>query len=177
MRIRPMAYGAARGEHQPPLLRQRRARYQQYKTSCKPHRLAILYEASMLSVGSRTGAVFRRSSLSVAPRFLWECHNSPTVNPSPAPAASHVACGFPALRAPAHFTTKVMRPIRPERLPRSTAHRRLGTPRRVRAFRTAIPCSTASTRSSGAERLGPSGAESSFYRMFPKHRLEYPIAK
>src|ERR1019366_7900172 len=27
-------------------------------------------------VGSRTGAVFRRSSLSVAPRFLWECLKS-----------------------------------------------------------------------------------------------------
>jgi hypothetical protein len=27
-------------------------------------------------VGSRTGAVFRRSSLAVAPRFLWECLNS-----------------------------------------------------------------------------------------------------
>jgi hypothetical protein len=27
------------------------------------------------------------------------------VNGIPAPATSHVACGFPALRAPAHFTT------------------------------------------------------------------------
>jgi hypothetical protein len=29
-------------------------------------------------VGSRTGAILRRCSLSVAPRFLWECLNSLT---------------------------------------------------------------------------------------------------
>jgi hypothetical protein len=29
-----------------------------------------------LGVGSRTGAVFRRSGLSVSPRFLWECLSS-----------------------------------------------------------------------------------------------------
>jgi hypothetical protein len=46
------------------------------------------------AVGSRTGAVFRRSGLSVAPRFLWECLNSQTVNPFPAPATSHPACGL-----------------------------------------------------------------------------------
>src|SRR4051794_27795199 len=31
----------------------------------------------------------------------------------------HVACGFPALRAPAHFTPRVIGPIRLERLPSS----------------------------------------------------------
>src|ERR1039457_5344251 len=46
---------------------------------------------------SRTGAVFRRSSLAVAPRFLWECLNSQTMSPFPAPATSHPACRFPAL--------------------------------------------------------------------------------
>jgi len=51
-------------------------------------------------VGSRTGAVFRRSGLAVAPRFLWECLSSQTVNPPRAPATSHPACGFPALGAP-----------------------------------------------------------------------------
>jgi len=59
----------------------------------------------------------RRSGLSVAPRFRWECLTIQTVNWFPAPTTSHVACGFPALRAPAHFTPRFMRPIRPERLP------------------------------------------------------------
>ena len=61
-----------------------------------------------IRVGSRTGAVFRRSSLSVAPRFLWECLNSRTVNPFPAPAASHPACRFPALGAPVCLVSRVM---------------------------------------------------------------------
>jgi hypothetical protein len=51
-------------------------------------------------VGSRTGEVFRRSSLAIAPRFLWECLSSQTANPFPAPATSHPACGFSALGAP-----------------------------------------------------------------------------
>ncbi len=66
---------------------------------------------SRMAVGSRTGAVFRRSGLSVAPRFLWECLNSQTVNPFPAPATSHPACGFPALGAPVCFVPRVMGPI------------------------------------------------------------------
>ena len=32
--------------------------------------------------------MFRRCSLAVAPRFLWECLNSQTVNPFPASATS-----------------------------------------------------------------------------------------
>jgi hypothetical protein len=67
-------------------------------------------------VGSRTGAVFRRSSLAVSPRFLWECLNSQTVNPFPAPATSHPACGFPALRTPVCLVSRVMWPIVLERL-------------------------------------------------------------
>jgi hypothetical protein len=62
-------------------------------------------------VGSRTGAVFRRFGLAVAPRFLWECLNIQTVNPFPAPATSHPACGFPALGAPVCFVPRVMWPI------------------------------------------------------------------
>ena len=34
------------------------------------------YAQPVLTVGSRTGAVPRRFSLSVAPRFLWECLTS-----------------------------------------------------------------------------------------------------
>src|SRR5262249_36551218 len=57
------------------------------------------------------GAVFRRPGLAVAPRFLWECLNSPAVNPSPTPASSNGAGGFPALRFPARFAPKLMGPI------------------------------------------------------------------
>ena len=67
-------------------------------------------------VGSRTGAVLRRSDLSVAPCFLWECLTSPTVSPFPAPATSHPACEFPALGAPVCFAARFMRPIVQERL-------------------------------------------------------------
>ena len=68
-------------------------------------------KAAAMLVGSRTGAVFRRSSLAVSPRFLWECLISQTVNPSPAPATSHPACRFPALGAPVCFVPRVMWPI------------------------------------------------------------------
>ena len=64
----------------------------------------------MSPVGSRAGAVFCRPGLSVAPRFLWECLTSPAVNPSPTPATSNGAGGFPALRSPARFTPRLMRP-------------------------------------------------------------------
>ena len=72
----------------------------------------------------------RRSGLSGAPRFLWECLASPTVSPSPAPATSvgsradavlrwspspapatsNRAGGFPAPGSPARFTPRVMGP-------------------------------------------------------------------
>ena len=71
--------------------------------------IGILGEAEAgTAVGSRAGAVLRRRGLSVSPRFLWECLTSRTVSPFPAPATSHAACGFPALRAPAHFPRRVM---------------------------------------------------------------------
>jgi hypothetical protein len=53
----------------------------------------------------------RRLSLSVTPRFLWECLTSRTVGRFPVPATSNPACGFPALGFPAGFTPRVMRPI------------------------------------------------------------------
>jgi hypothetical protein len=81
--------------------------------------------------------------------------------PSSAPATSHVACGFPALRVPAHFTARVMRPIESERLPRCAADRPHGTHGRVRAGHTATPYATASTRSRGAGDFSPGGPESS----------------
>jgi hypothetical protein len=51
--------------------------------------------------------VLRRSGLSVAPRFLWECLTSHTVSPFPIPAASNPPCGFPAVGFPACFVIKV----------------------------------------------------------------------
>ena len=55
--------------------------------------------------------MFRRFSLAVAPRFLWECLTSQTVSPFPAPATSHPACGFPALGVPVCFVSRFMGPI------------------------------------------------------------------
>src|SRR5215469_8220696 len=66
------------------------------------------FTAGLSQVGSRTGAVPRRSGLSVAPRFLWECLISQTVDPFPAPASSNAACGFPALRFPVCFVPRLM---------------------------------------------------------------------
>ena len=63
------------------------------------------------SVGSRADAILPRSDLSVAPRFLWECLTNRIVSWVSAPAASNVACGFPALRSPVCFLSRVMRPI------------------------------------------------------------------
>ena len=59
-------------------------------------------------VGSRTGAMLRRFSLSVAPRFLWECLNSQTVSSVPVPASSNPSCRFPAMGLPACFLSRVM---------------------------------------------------------------------
>jgi hypothetical protein len=81
------------------------------------------FKTFTILVGSRTGAVFRRFSLAVAPRFLWECLNSQTVNPFPAPATSHPACGFPALGAPVCLVPRVMWPIVLERLSHLTIER------------------------------------------------------
>jgi hypothetical protein len=60
--------------------------------------------ASPSELSCRSGRGLARCSEGLAylfaPRFLWECLTRQTVNPSPAPAASHPACGFPALGAP-----------------------------------------------------------------------------
>jgi hypothetical protein len=63
-------------------------------------------------VGSRTGARRPRFSLSVAPRFLWDCLTSRIVRWFPAPASSNPACRFPALGFPVCFTSRVMWPTR-----------------------------------------------------------------
>jgi hypothetical protein len=59
-------------------------------------------------VGSRNGAILRRSGLAGAPRFLWECLINRTVSWFPSPATSNGACRFPALRSPARFAGRFM---------------------------------------------------------------------
>ena len=66
--------------------------------------------------GSRAGVVPVGLAHLLSPRFLWECLNRQPLGLSPAPASSHAACGFPALRGPAHFASRVMVPIVPELL-------------------------------------------------------------
>jgi hypothetical protein len=61
-------------------------------------------------VGSGTGAVIRRPLLGCIRGFPLRARIEVAVIPSPVPAASHAACGFAALRAPAPFTSRVMRP-------------------------------------------------------------------
>ena len=56
--------------------------------------------------------MLRRLSLSVTPRFLWECLTSQIVSWFPAPAASNPACRFPALGFPVRFRSRGMGPIR-----------------------------------------------------------------
>jgi hypothetical protein len=48
-----------------------------------------------------------RVSLSVAPRFLWECLTNRTVSWFPFPASSNPACGFPALGFPVCFESRL----------------------------------------------------------------------
>jgi hypothetical protein len=76
---------------------------------------------SLSFVGSRTGALLRRFSLAVSPRFLWECLTSQTVSGFPAPATSNVACGFPALRSPVGFRSRFIRHGELEQLSRMPA--------------------------------------------------------
>ena len=52
-----------------------------------------------------------RLPVAVAVPFEHRASVRLAVAPFPAPSASHAACGFPALRAPAHFSPRVMRPI------------------------------------------------------------------
>src|SRR3989449_5431514 len=52
-------------------------------------------------VGSGTGAVIRRRLLGRVQGFPLRARVGVTVIPFPVPAASHAACGFAALRAPA----------------------------------------------------------------------------
>src|SRR5271167_449621 len=71
----------------------------------------------------------------------------------PAPASSNAACGFLALRSPVCFAPRIMGPILPERL--SALVVPLGSHRTASEFGTAIPYSTASSRSPFGSGIGP----------------------
>src|SRR5262249_7497728 len=114
-------------------------------------------------VGSSAGALIRRKPLVSIRRFRLRARLEASVIAFPAPAASHAACGFPALRAPAHFGSRVMRLIGPERLPAGG----LGNGQTDRVHRKTTVGPTASSRSPGAAGLWPSDAES-----FPRPSCE-----
>ena len=65
-----------------------------------------------MELRSRSGRALARwpvgFSLACIRGFPLRARLGVAVAPFPAPATSHVACGFPALRAPAHFTPRVM---------------------------------------------------------------------
>ncbi len=81
-----------------------------------------------------------------SPRSLWECLTNQTVGPFPAPATSNAACGFPALRFPDGFTSRVMEPIGPAALS-LLVHDKAGNHRRGPACHTTKCYSTCSSRS------------------------------
>jgi hypothetical protein len=67
-------------------------------------------------IGLSTGAVIQRELLGCIRRFHLRARLGVSVIPFLAPAASHAACRFPALRASTHFVSKVMKPIWSEQL-------------------------------------------------------------
>jgi hypothetical protein len=80
--------------------------------------LAIVQPETVIGwlVGSRTGAVARRIALGCIRGFPLRARVGISVTPFPAPASSNAACGFTALRFPAHFASRFMGPIRSESL-------------------------------------------------------------
>ena len=97
-------------------------------------------------VGSRTGAVPVGSPW-LCPPFPASCPCRFAMSPSPAPAASNGANGFPVRRFPAGFASRVMRTYRPASAFRRGPHTVPGTPERARAPHTPTPYSTSSSRS------------------------------
>ncbi len=74
---------------------------------CHQHR-QVREIANALLVGSRTGAVIRRTPLVCIQGFPCRARVGSSVIPFPIPATSHAACGFPALRAPVRFVSRFM---------------------------------------------------------------------
>jgi hypothetical protein len=72
-------------------------------------------------VGSRSGAVPLGPAYLGLPVSSGSGLTSGTVNRFPDPATSNVACGFPALRSPVGFTSRVICPVGQEQLSRVLA--------------------------------------------------------
>jgi len=136
-------------------------------------RCNCLQTATSSLVGSKAGAPTVGSG-GDSTTFMMALSPAPMVT-FPAPATSHAACGFPALRAPAHFASRVMGPIRLERL--SAAGSALGTHQTTRGLHRTTAYSIASSRSPGARRRAPSGAESSSPPSFACTRSSGPSAR
>ena len=127
----------------------------------KLREVEVLLAKGATAVGSRTGAVIRRSSLVCIRAFALRAQVGSSVIPFPAPATSHAACGFPALRAPARFTSGVMGPIMLEPLVTVDDSAGLGNHQTVRGRHKATAYSTASSQSRGATEHGSDGVVSS----------------
>ena len=72
----------------------------------------VVLECMLLSRVEDWRAGLGRSLCSPLSRsFVCECHSISTMPTFPVPATSNAVCGFPALRSPACFTSRVMGPI------------------------------------------------------------------
>src|SRR5215472_12760897 len=114
------------------------------------------------TVGSSTGAVARRFLRGLYPRFPSSCPFRSCR--SPVSSARHIARSVRISRTTRSCTLhlKGYGTIRLERLQRPTDDTTRGTPKRVPAYRTAIPCSIASRRILDVGTPEPDDAGSSF---------------
>ncbi|PYQ96646.1 MAG: hypothetical protein DMF95_04385 [Acidobacteria bacterium] len=122
---------------------------------------AGLSSSAIPPVNRQTGAVIRRRFLGRVRGFPLRARVGVTAIPFPVPAASHAACGFTALRAPAPLRVKGYGAVRVGKGGRASVSRQRGTLRRVRASRTTTRYSTASSRNRDSGWPAPHGAESS----------------
>jgi hypothetical protein len=94
--------------------------------ACAPDHVACRHYKSVgvriaSFVGSRSGAVSLGPAYLGLPVSSGSGLTSGTVNRFPDPATSNVACGFPALRSPVGFTSRVICPVGQEQLSRVLA--------------------------------------------------------
>lgn len=102
-----------------------------------------------------------RSSLVCVRGFPLRARLGLSMIPFPAPATSHAACEFPALRAPARFWSRVMGPIMLEQLSAQDDSAEPCNRRTSPGCCISNAYSTVSNRNPGAIEPGSGGAESS----------------